>query len=405
VRDGSAYTWMLFLFFGWSIAAGVASVLVTQLGFPYTWATPITLVMLGAVLFLVYRGYSLHGWLLAGCIGFILISGVAVARAFTVPDPNIPDVYRAEFDANPGSSDSFWGLDQYGGYTVDYRIEYEADRDAYLIGGGYGYPTPVTVEFPPVESAGGQWAFVAGSLRLRGPVSGTFDADLANNPINIDTITFEPDEQLLRAYPEMVVLVPLPERGGRDPILATATLEFEYALADGSSQTETLTRDFAMDVIGLNYLVYYDRYQNWERSRSVIETPLGMALAVGSVLAAGAGVYLWREGDLSTGTSSGLRMVIRRLSGAQQLGAEVHDLAKFRDRTDAEQGVFVGRVIAQSPAGRGGLRTGDVLFELAGKPTNSPGAVNRIAKGIKKGETVDAAVLRHDARVELRIRF
>jgi S1-C subfamily serine protease len=123
------------------------------------------------------------------------------------------------------------------------------------------------------------------------------------------------------------------------------------------------------------------------------------------VLAGGASVYIWREGDLTASGSSGLRMVIRRLSGAQMLGVEVHDLAKFRDQTDAQQGVFVGRVVAQSPAGRGGFRTGDVLIELAGKPTNSPGAVNRIAKGIKKGMAVEAVVLRQDARVELKIRF
>ncbi len=409
MRSGGAYTWMLFLFFGWSIAGGVAGFLVSQFGFPFTWVSPITLVMMGGVLFLVYRGYSIHAWLLAGCIGFILVSGLAVARAFTVPDPSIPDAYRAEFDANIDNGGSLWNLDLYGGYVWDYRIEYEADRDTYLVGSeayyGYDYPTPITIEFPPFESAGGQWAFVAGSLRLRGQVSGTFEAEEDFQSMTADNVTFEPDDEVLDAYPTLAVTVPLPAVGERNPIRATATLEILYALADGSSATETLSREFEIVVIGSDYYTYYDRYQNWQRSRSVIDSPLWIALAVGSVLAGVAGVYLWRTGDLAAGSSSGLRMVIRRLSGAQQLGAEVHDLTKFQDRTSSDQGVFVGRVIAQSPAGRGGLRTGDVLIELAGKPTNSPGAVNRIAKSVKKGTTVDAVALRHDARVELRIRF
>jgi hypothetical protein len=228
--------------------------------------------MMGVVLFLVYRGYSIHGWLLAGCIGFILVCGVAVARAITVPDPNIPDVYRAEFDANIQSSNSLLDFDLYGGYVWDYRIEYDQDRITYLVGSaaysGYDNATPITIEFSSVESAGGQWAFVAGSLRLRGQVSGTFEAEAAYQSMSADHVTFEADNAQLAAYPVMTIAVPLPAVGDRNPLRATATLEIAYALADGDSANTTLTREFELVIIGPDYYSYYDRYQNWQRRRA-----------------------------------------------------------------------------------------------------------------------------------------
>jgi membrane-associated protease RseP (regulator of RpoE activity) len=403
VQNNNWLVWMIVLFLGWSVAGGIAAVLVSQLGFPYTWISPLTLVMIGAVLFLVYRGYPIQAWLLAGCVGFIGISALAIARAVTVPEPNIPDVYRAEFDA-ANQSRGMFGFPTYGDYMGDYVIEYDANRDTYLIEPGYDTRTPVTVQFPPLETAGGQWAFESGSMRLSGRINATIEADPQQNWLSSNETNFEPDRPPRAAHPEMTVTIPLPYSPVGQALNATAALTIAYPAPDGTVQTTTLTRTFKLQIIGDEYYHYASIYSNWERSRSVIKTPLWVVLVVGSVLAGAAGVYLVREGALQPQPTSGLRMVIRRLSGSRQLGIEVHDLAQISSVTDKSQGVFVGRVTAQSPAGRAGFRTGDILIEFAGKPTNSPRAVNRLAK-VRRGERVQAVVLRDGVRIELTVKF
>jgi hypothetical protein len=406
LRDNNWFIWLIVLGFGWSIAAGIASVMASQLGFPYTWIMPLTLVMIGTVAFLAYRGYPAQTWLLAGCVGFILVSGMAIAHAAVVPEPNIPDVYRAEFEASHPDS-SFMGVNvpDYGISGSDYFIEYNAKRHDYLVQPGYEARTPITVEFPPVESAGGQWAFVSGSIQLRGGINAQVEADPANNWLNANEATFTAGESVRTAHPQLTVAIPLPGNPTRVPLDAAAALTITYPLADGSVQQQTLTRDFTMTIIGGGYYVYYSRFQDWERARSVIETPLWMVLVAGSVLAGAGSVYFIREGALVAQPTSGLRMVIRRLSGYERLGTDVHPIERFRDETGMDYGVFVGRVVAQSPAGRAGFRTGDVLIEIDGKATNNPRAVDRIARGYKKGDVVPAVVMRDGIRVDLSIRF
>jgi hypothetical protein len=398
--------WIILLGFGWSIAAGVASVLVSQLGFPYTWISPLSLAMIGAVAVLAYRGYAIQAWILAACVGIIAISAMAIARALTVPDPNLPEAYRREFDETIEAS-SFMGMDfpMYNESIGDYYIEYKPYQTDYLVFQGYDVYTPVIMEFPPLDTAGGQWAFKSGTVRLRGAVSATVEADPDQNWLHADDAVFESDQALRPAYPELNVAIPLPNNSLRGPMDIHAEMTVTYPQPDGEIEETTLTRDFTLSIMGAEYYQYYDRYTNWKRSRSVIERPILALLLGGSVLAGVGGVYLVRQGALRMYSSGGLQVVIRRLSGTQKLGLEVLSLDKFRDRTDATQGVFVGRVTAQSPGGRAGFRTGDILIEMAGKPTNSPRVVNQIAKARKKGESVTAVVLRDDARVELRVRF
>ncbi len=403
---GERSMWIL-LFFGWSAAAAVSGFLSSELGFPYTWVTPFTLVMLGAMFFLAYRGYPARAWILAACVGFILVSGMAIARALLVTEPDIPAAYRAEFESavQPRSSRM---LDDYlyASSGVDYMVEYDPERDGYLMAPGYGGPTPVTIDFPPMRTAGGQWAFVSGSVRLRGGLSGTIPVDEDDGWMLATSADFEPGEAPRTAYPQMAAMLPLPMRPPHEPVEVTARLNIAYPLPDGTVETATLIREFSMTVTGDEYYGYYQTYTEWQRVQDVIKTPIWMALVLGSVLAAAGGVYLIRDGALQPEPSSGLHMVVRRRSAFQQFGAEVLDLDKFAEMApNVDQGVFVGRVVAQSPAGRGGLRTGDVLVEVAGQQVTTPRAVNRLVKGRKKGERVSASVLRAGQRMELQIRF
>jgi S1-C subfamily serine protease len=70
-----------------------------------------------------------------------------------------------------------------------------------------------------------------------------------------------------------------------------------------------------------------------------------------------------------------------------------------------EQGVFIGRVNAQSPAGRGGLRTGDIVTTLDGVPMASPRDLSRATSRIKKGEVAQVSLVRDGAPMDLFITF
>lgn len=404
MRNMSWYSIFFILMFGWSIAGAISYFLVNQLGFPFTWATPLTLALLGAVLFLVYRGYLVQGWILAACIGFIIIAVTALARGFTVQQPNIPEAYLAEFE-NAGDTPSLMGMEMPLYYeNIDNVIEYDADRTSYLVYPAFETRTPITIEFAPLESAGGQWAFVSGNARTRGA---NFEADPGANWLSAEEVEFDTTLPVERVTPTLVVAVPLPASASREPMNVTAEMQILYAA--GEVEETTLTRIFTLttiDTMGTETVSYADQYSNWQRSRSIVETPLWIALVVGSVLAGAGSVYLVREGTaLRAGGMGGLNVVFRRLSGSQKIGAEFYALERVQDIATADAGVYVGRVIAQSPAGRAGLRTGDILLELDGKPTNSPAAVNRIGKGRKQGEIVTAKVLRHGQEIDIPVKF
>jgi hypothetical protein len=410
LRTSNWFIWLIILGVGWTVAGGIATVLVTQLGFPYAWIYPLTLVMLGAVLFLVYRGYPWQAWGLTACVGFILITLLAIGHSVIVGEPDIPAVYRAEFESAT-TYNSLFGIDWplYTDFYGDSYIEYTPDRTAYLYWPDYNRydaRSDLTIEFAPFDTAGGQWAFMSGELQAGGSISGTYRADPNDNWRGGGDVTFDVNQPVRAAQPNMTVLVPTLWQlmAGRASNLA-ATMTIRYPDASGEVVETTLTRQFTLTTPGADFSAAYQKYFDWQRARSVTSTPMWLVLLVGSVLAGAGSVVMWREGALIPQPSSGLQMVVRRLSGAQKLGVDVHPLDRFRDETDAERGVFVGRVVAQSPAGRSGLRTGDVLLELDGKPTNTPAAINRIGKGRKRGDTVIAHILRHGEEIELTIRF
>jgi len=203
----------------------------------------------------------------------------------------------------------------------------------------------------------------------------------------------------------MVVGVPLPAHPPLEPFDVEAALTLAYPQADGTVQETTLTRQFILTFIGDDYYTYYTQYTDWQRSRRPLDLPFLALLGVGCVVAGVIGVVMIRQDALQPRYVGGLSLVIRRLTGTQRLGVELLKLDSYRDLTGADQGVFVGRVTAQSPAGRGGFRTGDVLIELAGKPTNSPGGASKIAKGCPKGQLIKAVVLRGGMPVDLWVRF
>src|SRR4029079_12039607 len=61
---------------------------------------------------------------------------------------------------------------------------------------------------------------------------------------------------------------------------------------------------------------------------------------------------------------------------------------------DTGEGVYVGSVTSGTPAAKAGLRTGDVIVAVDGKPTMTSDALGSVLAARKPGQTVKVKILR-----------
>jgi glutaredoxin 3 len=101
------------------------------------------------------------------------------------------------------------------------------------------------------------------------------------------------------------------------------------------------------------------------------------------------------------------QLLARQATQPPKLGVAIAEA----DRIAAKKGVtlpagaYVGRVNGGSPAARAGLRTGDVIVELAGQAVHSDGDVHRIMANARPGQAVDVALWRDGQRIKTSVRF
>jgi len=69
------------------------------------------------------------------------------------------------------------------------------------------------------------------------------------------------------------------------------------------------------------------------------------------------------------------------------------------------KGALVSNVTSGSPADKAGMRTGDVIVAVDGKPLDSPRRLPALVAGLEPGSTVSFEVLRKDARRTLRVKI
>jgi glutaredoxin len=101
------------------------------------------------------------------------------------------------------------------------------------------------------------------------------------------------------------------------------------------------------------------------------------------------------------------QILASRAQHPPKLGVSIADAGRIADKknTQLPDGAYVGRVNPTLPAGRAGVRPGDVIVQLAGQPIRSDKDIHRVTGNLKYDQTVDITVWRdgqtigHQARL------
>lgn len=406
------WVWLMIIFFFGTSLLGIGGTFLTYtLGLPYTWTSFLGLPLLGVAFWLFYKGYPLDVWLLAGCVAVALILSAALIRGFTVKEPSLRgadrDFFTPEDQENLSMFGTFLNVNYYGDYDNDIAV----DETHALISNNDLGRTILTLQFAPVITPNGEWYYKDGTVQMQGGLNGSYRADAEENWTGIDNANLEPPEgfTMQPAFPYLNVSLPITRQTTGQPITLNATLTIAYPIYDEGEphlEEQRLTRTVDVMIPSTDFFTYQTKYDEWRRSRRVVEAPGIFAVAAGNVLAiAGALVLIWR-GALQA-RPGGFNIEIRRLNGVQRLGAEAHALKNLS--SDAVQGltegVFLGPVEAQSPAGRAGIQSGDILVAFAGKPIGSPRELNRAASRMKRGEVAQVTVVRNGQPLDIFVKF
>jgi glutaredoxin-like YruB-family protein len=101
------------------------------------------------------------------------------------------------------------------------------------------------------------------------------------------------------------------------------------------------------------------------------------------------------------------QLLARQAAQPPRLGVAVAEASRIAAKKGVTlpAGAYVGRVNGGSPAAWAGLRTGDVILELAGQAVHGDGDVHRIMANARPGQVVDAVLWRDGQRITTSIRF
>jgi len=72
---------------------------------------------------------------------------------------------------------------------------------------------------------------------------------------------------------------------------------------------------------------------------------------------------------------------------------------------DKPHGALVGQVMAEGPAQKAGVKTGDIITGINGKPVTTMAELNSVKKGFKAGDTVTVNLTRNTTKMSLKVTF
>ncbi len=94
------------------------------------------------------------------------------------------------------------------------------------------------------------------------------------------------------------------------------------------------------------------------------------------------------------------------VKGSHPIGLSMENMPRLGirpDYADDGEGVLLAGISAGMPAAKAGLREGDRILVLAGKPVKNVSAYMQILMGQKKGDTVEAVILRDKKRQTIKV--
>jgi len=114
------------------------------------------------------------------------------------------------------------------------------------------------------------------------------------------------------------------------------------------------------------------------------------------------------DGQLVLGFNQPLidSLLAQRSGRAPKLGMAIADSARIAAKKGIElpNGAYVGRVNPSSSAALAGLRPGDVIMQLAGRPIHTDHDVHRVMAELHYDETVELLVWRGGQTIGKRVR-
>jgi S1-C subfamily serine protease len=206
------------------------------------------------------------------------------------------------------------------------------------------------------------------------------------------------DLAVLRVDPNRVKLHPLPLAGSSsvhvgDPVAAIGNpFGFDRTITAGI--VSALQRQIsAPDGFTIQHVIQTDAAINPGNSGGPLIDSQGRVVGINSQIATGG------NGDANVGIGFAIPIATAKHElGALERGGTVQHAFLGVGTVPGKGGVLVKRVESGSPAAKAGLRSGDVIVSLAGRPVRDPAALAAAVSVHKPGETVTVGYLRHGAR-------
>jgi S1-C subfamily serine protease len=216
------------------------------------------------------------------------------------------------------------------------------------------------------------------------------------------------DLAVLHVDPSKVALHPLPlgrsstKRVG-DPVLAIGN-PFGFDRTATTGIVSALQRQISgPDGFTIEHVIQTDAAINPGNSGGPLIDASGRVIGINSQIATGGGT----GANVGVGFAIPIETATRELSTLES-GGKVRHAFLGVEVGPGRGGAVIRRVESAGPAARAGLRAGDVVVSMAGKPVDGPDALTQAVATHKPGESVTLDYLRggvrHTTRVELSAR-